>query len=83
MDDGAQVELLGGEAWEAVGQVEAHLVAEDADGAGAGAVLALGAVVEHILQKVKILSHILRDNNDGEGEILCGAEKKMGGRLIC
>ena len=38
-DDRAQVQLLGGDEREAVGKVEAHLVAEDAQRADAGAVL--------------------------------------------
>ena len=49
VDDGAEVEFLGGEQGEAVLQGETHLVAEDAHRACAGAVQPLGAVVEHVL----------------------------------
>ena len=42
----AQVELLGGQKREAVGKVEAHLVAEDGEGADSGPVFLLGALVE-------------------------------------
>ena len=43
VDDGLEVQFLGGEEGESVLQVEAHLMAEHADGAGAGAVFFLHA----------------------------------------
>ena len=41
----------------AVGQVEAHLVAEDAPRARAGAIALRHAVVDNLLQQVKVLAH--------------------------
>ncbi len=41
-------------------EVEAHLVAEDAAGAGPGAVALDGAVVEDALEEVEVLLHGLR-----------------------
>ena len=52
MDDGFQVALLGGDQRETFGEVEAHLVAEHAGGAGAGAVGFMGAVVQHVLHQI-------------------------------
>ena len=51
------MELFGGQQREAVVEMEAHLVAEHAAGAGSCTVLFLNTIVEHILQKVKILFH--------------------------
>ena len=39
------------------GQVEAHLPAEHAAGAGAGAVGLLGAVLEYVAKKIQVLLH--------------------------
>ena len=52
VDDGFQVALLGGDQREALRQIEAHLVAEHADGAGAGAVGFFRAVVQHVLHQI-------------------------------
>ena len=49
VDDGAQVQLLGGEEGKSVVEVEAHLVAESAEGARAGAVVFGHTIVEHML----------------------------------
>ncbi len=57
VDDGAQVELFGGEQGEALGEVETHLVAEHGTGAGAGAVGFVGAVAEDVLHEVEIGLH--------------------------
>ena len=57
VDDGAQVELFGGEQGEALGEVEAHLVAEYGTGAGAGAVGLVGAVAEDVLHEVEVGLH--------------------------
>ena len=57
MDDGFHVALLGGDQREAVLQVEAHLVAEHADRAGAGAVGFFRAVGEHVLHQIEIWAH--------------------------
>ncbi|GMA20152.1 hypothetical protein GCM10025862_21730 [Arsenicicoccus piscis] len=56
-DDRAQVQPLGGEHGEAGREVEAHLVAEDAAGAGAGAVGLVHAGGEHVVEQVEILLH--------------------------
>ncbi len=57
VDDGAQVELFGGEQGEALGEVETHLVAEYGTGAGAGAVGLVGAVAEDVLHEVEVGLH--------------------------
>ena len=57
VDDGAQVELFGGEQGEALGEVEAHLVPEYGTGAGAGAVGFVGAVAEDVLHEVEVGLH--------------------------
>ena len=44
VDDRFQVQLLGGEQRKALGKIEAHLMAEDREGADAGAVALLHAV---------------------------------------
>lgn len=56
-DDRAQVQLLRREGREALRQVEAHLVAEDAPGARAGAVGLVHAVVPDVLEEVEVLTH--------------------------
>jgi len=60
MDDRLQMQLLGGGDGKAARQVEAHLVAEHPTRTGAGAVATIGAIVQHMLQKVEILAHRLR-----------------------
>jgi hypothetical protein len=57
VDDGAGVELLGGEQREAFGQIEAHLPAEDREGAGAGAVVLAVAAFRHVAHEFEVLSH--------------------------
>ena len=57
VDDRAQVQALGGDRGKARGEVEAHLPAEDAERARAGAVLLAHAVLEHVPHEVEILSH--------------------------
>ena len=52
VDDRAQVNLLGRDDRQPVFEVEAHLVAEGADGAGSGAVLFGGPVAEDVIQEV-------------------------------
>ena len=51
------MQLLGGDQRKAVGQVEAHLVAEDGERAGAGPVILAMAVVAHLPHEVEILFH--------------------------
>src|SRR5690606_32087389 len=57
VDDRAQVQLLGGDQRKALAQVEAHLPAEHAAGAGAGAVGLVRPVFEHVAQQVEVLLH--------------------------
>ena len=52
VDDGFQMELLGGEAGEAVVQMEAHLMAEDTDGARSGAVALFDPFGQHAVEQV-------------------------------
>ena len=54
VDDGAQVELLGGQAGEARGEIEAHLVAEDAFRAGPGAIVLAHTIVTNVPKKIEI-----------------------------
>lgn len=57
VDDGAEVKFFGSEERESIVEVEAHLVAESADGTGAGAVVFWGTVIEYVLKKVQVLFH--------------------------
>jgi hypothetical protein len=57
VDDRAQVQLLGRDQWKAVLEIEAHLPAEHAAGAGTGAVGFAAAVFEHVPQQVEIVLH--------------------------
>jgi hypothetical protein len=57
VDDRLQVQLLGGHHREALGQVEAHLPAENGAGAGAGAVGLVGAVFQHVAHQVEVGLH--------------------------
>src|SRR5690606_4283673 len=59
VDDRAQVQLLGGDQGEALAQVEAHLPAEHAAGAGAGAVGLVGAMFQDMCQQLQVLLHAL------------------------
>ena len=56
LDDGAQVNLFGGDQREAFVQVKAHLVAKHAFGTGASAVCFGNAVVVHMLHEVFVLA---------------------------
>ena len=53
------VKLLGGQEREALGQIEAHLMAEQAQRAGARAVAALNTPFAHQTQKIEISLHRL------------------------
>ncbi len=71
VDDGAEVELFGGEAGEAVTKVEAGLAAEDREGAGAGAVGAFFAVLKDVPEEVEVLLHggrVERGAGRGKGD---------------
>lgn len=51
------MEFLGGEEEESVGEVESHLVSEDAAGSCSGAVGLVCPVVADVAEKVEILFH--------------------------
>ena len=57
VDDRAQVELFGGQSREAITKIEAHLVPEDAQRPGAGAVVLGGSVLQDMIEKIEILLH--------------------------
>ena len=57
VNDRFQRQLLGGQHRKAGGQIEAHLMAEDRQGAGAGAVMLFRAVSENPFEQVVILIH--------------------------
>src|SRR6185312_13014215 len=57
IDDRLQVQLLGGEQREAVVEGKAHLVAEQRERAGAGAVALLRAALENLFHQIEILPH--------------------------
>ena len=67
VDDRAQVHLLGRQQGEPGRQVEAHLIAKNAERADARTILLTNAVVENVLHQVEILSH-------GVLPLQCGAE---------
>ena len=58
VDDGFEVNFLGGQKRETLGEVEAHLVAEDAFGAYSGAVVLDHAGLHYVTQKILILFHL-------------------------
>ena len=57
IDDGFQMQLLGGDQRKALGQIEAHLMAEDGARAGAGAVALFHALVQGQFHQIEILAH--------------------------
>ena len=57
MDNGPQMQLLGGEDRKPLCKVETHLVTEHRARAGAGAVSAVGAGFHHMPEKIEILFH--------------------------
>ena len=57
VEDRAGVQFLGGQEGEAIGQIEAHLVPEDAQGPGAGSVSLFDPFVEDPSQQVQIRLH--------------------------
>ncbi len=58
VDDAAQMQLLGCEDWEALLQIEPHLVAKHAARAGTGTVGFVDAVVQHMLEQIEVLTHL-------------------------
>ncbi len=59
MNHRAEVKLLGGQHGKPIPQIEAHLITEDTEGSGAGAVVLFQALVENMLQEVQIRLHEL------------------------
>ena len=59
VDDSLEKHLLRGDKGEPLGEVEAQLPSEDGAGAGAGAVPAVGAVVQDVLEEVEVGLHII------------------------
>ena len=57
VNNGLEVEFLGSEQRETVGQVKTHLVPEDAFRPGARAVVLYGSVVEDVPEEFEVLSH--------------------------
>ena len=57
MDDGTQVQFLGGDQRKTLRQVKAHLPAEHAVGARAGAIRFRGALLKHVPEQVEIDTH--------------------------
>ena len=60
VDDRLQVQLLGGEQREAVGEIEAHLIAEHRQRAGAGAVALFRAAAQNVFHQIEVLAHRVR-----------------------
>ena len=59
VDNGTQMQFLGGYQWEARRQVEAHLITKHAERAGPGAILLAHPVIAHVAHQVEILLHDL------------------------
>ena len=57
MDHRPEMQLLGGEQRKAFGQVDAHLVPEDAPGSGPGAVALLDAVFQNVAEQIQVDLH--------------------------
>jgi hypothetical protein len=55
--DRLRVQLLGGDQRKAVGEIEAHLMAEHRERAGTGAVALLHALFQDAFHQVEILAH--------------------------
>ena len=81
-DDRAHVQLLGRDDREALGQVEAHLVAEHAARAGAGAVGLVDAVRQDVVEEVEVLPHArsLHRGADPAGRARRGVVRPHGAR---
>ncbi len=62
VNDGAQVHFFGGDQGKSLAEVKAHLVAENADRPGSGAVAALFAALQNGAQKVVVGLHRVKNN---------------------
>ena len=58
MDYRFQMQLFGRQNRKAMAQVKTHLMAEHGQSAGAGSVVALYAMVQHMLKQFKVLPHM-------------------------
>ena len=70
--DGRDVHLLRRHEREAGGEVEPHLVPEDAERPGPRAVALLGPLVEHALEEIEVLPHAA-DGTRAVGWAYCGS----------
>src|SRR5690606_16054127 len=59
INDGADMELFGGEQRKAVGEIEPHLIAENRPRSGAGPVRPVGPVLHHMPHQIEILLHVV------------------------
>lgn len=57
MDYAFEMEFLGSDKGESLFEVEAHLVSEDGDGSGSGAVMFFGSFAEDPVKQVEVLAH--------------------------
>ena len=83
VDDRLQMQLLRRHQREAVGEIEAHLVAEDRFRAGAGPVGFDQAGVEHELHQIEILAHLLSlANSASSGPLAQGKRRNTDGSRL-
>ena len=69
-DDRLQVQALGRHGGEALGQIEAHLIAEHTARARAGAVGLVHAVLEDVVEEIEVLAHAFTIvGHRGEGAV--------------
>ncbi len=61
MDDGFEMQLLGGEKWKALGEVKPHLIAEHGQRAGARAVFLAHASAPDMRHEIEILLHAIKN----------------------
>ena len=59
VNDGFQMQLLGGHQWEAFLQIKTHLITEDRARARASAVSLDGAMFVHMAHEIEVLAHEL------------------------
>src|SRR2546429_9964410 len=57
MDDGAGVHLFRRQKWKPCAEVEAHLIAENGQGAGPGAIVLAQSVIAHVAHEIEIGTH--------------------------
>ena len=57
MDDGAGVHLFRRQKWKPCAEVETHLIAENGQGAGPGAIVLAQSVIAHVAHEIEIGTH--------------------------